>query len=118
MESQLFGHKAGAFTSADRDHIGFFQQADSGTLFLDEVGEMTLEGQAKLLRILEGHPFLPVGSSQQVTVDVRVIAATNQDLQAYVRQKKFREDLYYRLSRVRTGHARRCATAAAISKCW
>ena len=98
MESQLFGHKAGAFTSADRDHLGFFQQADSGTLFLDEVGEMTLEGQAKLLRILEGHPFLPVGSSQQVTVDVRVIAATNQDLQTYVRQKKFREDLYYRLS--------------------
>jgi transcriptional regulator with PAS, ATPase and Fis domain len=98
MESQLFGHKAGAFTSADRDHLGFFQQADSGTLFLDEVGEMTLEGQAKLLRILEGHPFLPVGSSQQVSVDVRVIAATNQDLQTYVRQKKFREDLYYRLS--------------------
>ncbi|HTQ38932.1 MAG TPA: sigma 54-interacting transcriptional regulator [Pirellulales bacterium] len=98
MESQLFGHKAGAFTSADRDHIGFFQQADSGTLFLDEVGEMTLEGQAKLLRILEGHPFLPVGSSQEVTADVRIIAATNQDLQTYVRQKKFREDLYYRLS--------------------
>jgi two-component system, NtrC family, response regulator HydG len=98
MESQLFGHKAGAFTSADRDHIGFFQQADSGTLFLDEVGEMTLEGQAKLLRILEGHPFLPVGSSKEVTTDVRVIAATNQDLQTYVRQKKFREDLYYRLS--------------------
>ena len=105
MESQLFGHKAGAFTSADRDHTGFFQQADSGTLFLDEVGEMTLEGQAKLLRILEGHPFLPVGSSQQVTVDVRVIAATNQDLQTYVRQKKFREDLYYRLERVRAGRA-------------
>jgi two-component system response regulator HydG len=98
MESQLFGHKAGAFTSADRDHTGFFQQADGGTLFLDEVGELTLEGQAKLLRILEGHPFLPVGSTQLVTVDVRVIAATNQDLQTYVRQKKFREDLYYRLS--------------------
>jgi Nif-specific regulatory protein len=98
MESQLFGHKAGAFTSADRDHKGFFQQADSGTLFLDEVSEMTLEGQAKLLRILEGHPFLPVGSAQQVTVDVRVIAAANQDLQHYVRQKKFREDLYYRLT--------------------
>ena len=98
MESQLFGHKAGAFTSADRDHAGFFQQADSGTLFLDEVGELTLEGQAKLLRILEGHPFLPVGATQQVTVDVRVIAATNRDLQHYVRERKFREDLYYRLS--------------------
>jgi Nif-specific regulatory protein len=98
MESQLFGHKAGAFTSADRDHIGYFQQADAGTLFLDEVGEMTWEGQAKLLRILEGHPFLPVGATQQVTVDVRVIAATNQNLQEYVRQRKFREDLFYRLS--------------------
>lgn len=98
MESQLFGHKAGSFTSADRDHTGYFQQADSGTLFLDEIGELTWEGQAKLLRILEGHPFLPVGATQQVTVDVRVIAATNQDLQAYVQQRKFREDLYYRLT--------------------
>ena len=98
MESQLFGHKAGAFTGADRDHEGYFQQADLGTLFLDEVGELTLEGQAKLLRILEGHPFLPVGATQEVSVDVRVVAATNQDLQNYVREKKFREDLYYRLS--------------------
>jgi Nif-specific regulatory protein len=98
MESQLFGHKAGSFTGADRDHSGYFQQADLGTLFLDEVGELTLEGQAKLLRILEGHPFLPVGATQEVSVDVRVIAATNQDLQNYVQEKKFREDLYYRLS--------------------
>src|SRR3954464_13980404 len=98
IESQLFGHKAGSFTSADRDHVGFFQQADLGTLFLDEVGELTLEGQAKLLRILEGHPFLPVGGTEEITVDVRVIAATNQNLQKYVRDKRFREDLYYRLS--------------------
>jgi Nif-specific regulatory protein len=98
MDSQLFGHKAGAFTGADRDHAGFFQQADLGTLFLDEVGEMTLEGQARLLRILEGHPFLPVGAQKEVSVDVRVIAATNQDLKKYVRERKFREDLYYRLS--------------------
>lgn len=98
IDSQLFGHKAGSFTSADRDHIGYFEQADSGTLFLDEVGEMTLEGQAKLLRILEGHPFLPVGGTAVVSTDVRVIAATNQDLQALVRERKFREDLYYRLS--------------------
>jgi transcriptional regulator with PAS, ATPase and Fis domain len=98
MESQLFGHKAGSFTGADRDHIGFFQQADLGTLFLDEVGEMTLEGQAKLLRILEGHPFLAVGATEETSVDVRVIAATNQNLQTYVREKRFREDLYYRLS--------------------
>jgi transcriptional regulator with PAS, ATPase and Fis domain len=98
MESQLFGHKAGAFTGADRDHKGYFQQADLGTLFLDEVGELTPEGQAKLLRILEGHPFLPVGATEEVSVDVRVIAATNQNLQKYVRDKRFREDLYYRLS--------------------
>jgi Nif-specific regulatory protein len=98
MESQLFGHRAGSFTGADRDHAGYFQQADLGTLFLDEVGELPLEGQAKLLRILEGHPFLPVGATQEVSVDVRVIAATNQDLQNYVREKKFREDLFYRLS--------------------
>jgi Nif-specific regulatory protein len=98
MESQLFGHKAGSFTGADRDHLGFFQQADLGTLFLDEVGELTAAGQAKLLRILEGHPFLPVGATEEVSVDVRVIAATNQNLQKYVREKRFREDLYYRLS--------------------
>ncbi|NOZ41047.1 MAG: FHA domain-containing protein [Planctomycetes bacterium] len=98
MESQLFGHQAGAFTGADKDHTGFFQQADLGTLFLDEVGELPLEGQAKLLRVLEGHPFLPVGATKEVQVDVRVIAATNQNLQTYVKEKKFREDLYYRLS--------------------
>ena len=98
MDSQLFGHKAGAFTGADRDHAGYFQQADQGTLFLDEVGEMTLEGQARLLRILEGHPFLPVGAQQEVSVDVRVITATNQDLKTYVKERKFREDLFYRLS--------------------
>ena len=98
MESQLFGHKEGAFTGANRDHVGYFQQADLGTLFLDEVGELTPEGQAKLLRVLEGHPFLPVGATEPISVDVRVVAATNQDLQAYVKEKKFREDLYYRLS--------------------
>ncbi|MDP6445037.1 MAG: sigma 54-interacting transcriptional regulator [Pirellulaceae bacterium] len=98
MESQLFGHRKGAFTGAEGDHVGWFEQADSGTLFLDEVGEMTLEGQAKLLRILEGHPFLPVGGNKEITVDVRVIAATNRDLADFVRDGKFREDLYYRLS--------------------
>lgn len=98
MESQLFGHKAGSFTSADRDHAGLFQQADLGTLFLDEIGELSLQGQSKLLRILEGHPFLPVGATSEIQVDVRVIAASNRDLLAYVKEKKFREDLYYRLS--------------------
>ena len=98
MESQLFGHKKGSFTGADADHAGLFQQAHTGTLFLDEVGEMTLDGQAKLLRILEGHPFLSVGGTKEVTVDVRVIAATNRDLNDFVREGRFREDLFYRLS--------------------
>ncbi|MFG0262234.1 MAG: sigma 54-interacting transcriptional regulator, partial [Novipirellula sp. JB048] len=98
IESQLFGHRKGSFTGADSDHIGWFQQAHTGTLFLDEVGELTLDGQAKLLRILEGHPFLPVGATEEVLVDVRVIAATNRDLAEFVREKRFREDLFYRLS--------------------
>lgn len=98
MESQLFGHVVGSFTGADRDHEGFFRQADMGTLFLDEIGELTAAGQSKLLRILEGHPFLPVGASKEVTVDVRVICATNRDLAVLAREKKFREDLYYRLN--------------------
>ncbi len=98
MESQLFGHKKGAFTSADRDHSGWFEQADRGTLFLDEIGELTLEGQAKLLRTLEGHPFLPVGGTEEISVDVRVICATNRDLKEFVAEKRFREDLFYRLS--------------------
>ena len=98
LESQLFGHRKGAFTSADEDQLGWFQQADTGSLFLDEIGELPLEGQAKLLRILEGHPFQPVGGTEDISVDVRVIAATNRDLKQLVAQKKFREDLYYRLS--------------------
>lgn len=98
MESQLFGHRKGAFTSADRDHVGWFQQADLGTLFLDEIGELTLEGQAKLLRTLEGHPFRVVGGTEEIKVDVRVICATNRDLKKLVSERRFREDLYYRLS--------------------
>lgn len=98
IESQLFGHVKGAFTGADSDHQGWFQQADSGTLFLDEIGELPLIAQAKLLRILEGHPFLPVGATKEICVDVRVIAATNRDLRLLVNEKKFREDLFYRLT--------------------
>jgi Nif-specific regulatory protein len=97
MESQLFGHRKGAFTGADSDHRGWFQQADTGTLFLDEIGELTPDGQAKLLRVLEGHPFLPVGAQREVQVDVRLIAATNRELADFVRDGRFREDLYYRL---------------------
>lgn len=98
MESQLFGHVKGAFTGAEKDHIGWFQQAHGGTLFLDEIGEMNLAGQAKLLRILEEHPFLPVGGRKEIRVDVRVITATNRDLSEFVADQRFREDLFYRLS--------------------
>ena len=98
LESQLFGHVKGAFTGAESDHAGWFRQADTGTLFLDEIGELPLEGQAKLLRILEGHSFLPVGGSKEVSADVRIIAATNRDLREFVKDRRFREDLYYRLS--------------------
>lgn len=97
IEGQLFGYTRGAVEGADDEHAGWFRQADSGTLFLDEVGELPAMAQAKLLRILEGHPFLPIGASQEVRVDVRVIAATDRDLMHFVNAKKFREDLYYRL---------------------
>jgi Nif-specific regulatory protein len=98
MDSQLFGHIKGAFTGADHDHIGYFQQAHQGTLFLDEVGELHLEGQAKLLRILEGHPYLAVGGTKEIRVDVHVVSATNRDLREFVAERRFREDLYYRLN--------------------
>src|SRR5262249_52342140 len=96
-EAQLFGHVKGAFTGADRDRPGYFQQADLGTLFLDEIGELSPECQAKLLRALETRTFHPVGSVEPVTVDVRIVAATNRNLEREVREKRFRADLLYRL---------------------
>ncbi|HEX8201343.1 MAG TPA: sigma 54-interacting transcriptional regulator, partial [Isosphaeraceae bacterium] len=98
LESELFGHVKGAFTGADRDRVGRFQQADGGTLFLDEIGDINLEVQTKLLRVLQGQAFERVGSSQPVSVDVRIVAATHQDLEALIRAGRFREDLYYRLN--------------------
>jgi two-component system, NtrC family, response regulator HydG len=98
VESHLFGHVKGAFTGASEDRRGWFEQTHAGTLFLDEIGELPLDAQGKLLRILEGHPFLPVGGTKEIKVDVRVIAATNRDLRHLVKEKKFREDLFYRLS--------------------
>jgi len=99
-ESQLFGHKAGAFTGAQRAHDGFFRAADGGTLFLDEIGDLSLTMQPKLLRALEEKSVIPVGETRPVGFDVRVIAATNQDLEARVADKSFRGDLYARLAQL------------------
>lgn len=98
LESELFGHEKGAFTGATERKRGKFEMADGGTLMLDEIGEMNPEIQAKFLRVLEGHPFERVGGHEPIRVDVRVVAATNRDLQAMVRDGGFRQDLYYRLN--------------------
>lgn len=98
IESELFGHRKGSFTGASEDKTGKFQKADAGTLFLDEVGDMSLKTQAKVLRVLEEQRVEPIGSNQPVTVDVRVIAATNKKLEEEIARNQFREDLFYRLN--------------------
>jgi DNA-binding NtrC family response regulator len=98
FESELFGHERGAFTGADRRRVGRFEAAGHGTLFLDEVGELALSSQAKLLRAIETSTFELVGSSRPVRVDVRILSATNRDLAAEVKRGSFRRDLYYRLN--------------------
>ena len=98
LESELFGHVKGAYTNADRDRVGRFEMADGGTLFLDEIGDISLEVQTKLLRVLQEMSFERVGSSQTLHVDLRIIAATHQDLEAFIQAGRFREDLFYRLN--------------------
>lgn len=100
IDSELFGHRKGSFTGAVSDRKGYFEEADKGTIFLDEIGELPLGTQARLLRVLEGGDFLPVGSSTPHKTDVRIVAATNVNLQEAIKQGRFREDLYYRLSTV------------------
>jgi transcriptional regulator with PAS, ATPase and Fis domain len=97
LESEFFGHVRGAFTGAARDHDGLFRQADGGTLLLDEIGEMPMALQAKLLRVLEEQTIRPVGGSEEVVVDVRVLAATNRDIDRHLAEGHLREDLYFRL---------------------
>jgi transcriptional regulator with PAS, ATPase and Fis domain len=101
LESEMFGYVKGAFTGADRDKPGRFQEADGGSIFLDEIGDMPLSLQAKLLRVLEDKEFYPLGGRHLCRVDVRIISATNQVLEDLVREKRFREDLFYRLNVMR-----------------
>jgi len=100
VESELFGYEKGAFSGADSSKPGLFEMADRGTLFLDEIGELQLQTQVKLLRVLDGQPFYRLGGHRKIKVDVRIVAATNQDLEAAVREGRFRQDLFHRLGQI------------------
>ena len=98
IESELFGHEKGSFTSAIKQRLGKFELAEGGTLFLDEIGDMSLSAQAKVLRALQENKITRVGGDKEITVHVRIVAATNKDLKKEIEENKFREDLYHRLS--------------------
>jgi DNA-binding NtrC family response regulator len=100
IESQLFGHSRGAFTDAKQTNIGYLEKAHGGVLFLDEIGDLPSDMQVKLLRFLETRTFARLGSTQEITVNIQVVAATNRDLEAAVKQGQFREDLYFRLKSI------------------
>ena len=98
FESELFGHTRGAFTGAQNERIGLFEEANGGAIFLDEIGDMPLHAQVKLLRVIQNHEIRPIGANKTRHINVRIIAATNRDLREEIREKRFREDLFYRLN--------------------
>ena len=114
IENQLFGHRKGSFTGADRDQPGIFLHAAAGTVFLDEIGELALPTQAKLLRAIEQKEVMPVGANEPVHFEARIVAATNKDLAREAELGRFREDLFYRLNVVSLRLRRRCASAGKI----
>ncbi len=116
VESELFGYEKGAFSGADSCKPGLFEMADKGTVFLDEIGELQPHIQVKLLRVLDGSPYYRLGGHRKIGVDVRVVAATNQDLEAAVKEGRFRKDLYHRLSQfhLRVPPLRECPESIAV----
>ena len=122
MESELFGHEKGAFTGATQKHLGIFRDAEGGTVLLDEVAELAPQLQVKLLRVLQERKVRGVGASQEVSVDVRVLAATNRNVEQDVKDGKFRQDLYYRLTSSasscrRSEHAARTSRRSPSTSC-